>query len=177
MTKKDLLLKKKFEISKYEISTCNRRSKKWAQIVVNGIPSNYQICKDTGRVRYMTSKILLHEYKHDRKYRSVNLKIDDTDYRLLVHRILACIYLPIPDKYIKDGYKQKNLTVNHIDGNPENCSLDNLEWCTPQENTEHTFRTGLAATSTGEQSHLAKITEETAKKICECISKGKLILI
>ena len=165
--------KEKFEVSIYDISSPNRRSKKWARITINGIDTDYQICKDTGRVRNKDSKILLHEYIHDRKYRSVCLSVDGKQAKVLVHRILASIYIPIDKKYLKQGYSQKSLTVNHKDGNPSNCNLDNLEWCTPQENTVHAFRTGLASTSTGERSHLSKISDETAHKICQLISEGK----
>lgn len=27
--------------------------------------------------------------------------------------------------------------INHLDGNPLNNSIENLEWCTPRENTVH----------------------------------------
>lgn len=163
----------KFKIAKYEITSPNRRSKKWADIIIDGINTNYQICKNTGRIRNKNSKILLSEYVESRKYRAVVLYIDSVRYKVLVHRILAAIYIPIDKQYLKQGYNQMSLTVNHKDGNPSNCDLDNLEWCTPQENTIHAFRTGLAATSTGERSHLSKISDKTAHKICQLISEGK----
>lgn len=51
-----------------------------------------------------------------------------------IHRLLAEIYIPNP----------KNLPqVNHIDGNPRNNDLKNLEWCTNRENQRHAYRMGL----------------------------------
>lgn len=51
-----------------------------------------------------------------------------------IHRIVAMTFL--------EKVKGKNY-VNHIDGNKENNSAENLEWCTPSENTKHAFKMGL----------------------------------
>ena len=38
---------------------------------------------------------------------------------------------------------EDNLVVNHIDGNKTNDSLQNLEWVTVKENTQHAWKLGL----------------------------------
>lgn len=160
-------------IAKYKIESPNNRKKKWAMIKINDYLTKYEINKLTGEIRYIRSKVHVKVHMNSR-YPFVILKLeDDKPHSLFVHRIYAGIYLQIPDKYIRAGYEQQQLSINHKDGNKENWSLDNLEWCTPQENTVHAFRTGLAVTSTGEKSHLSKISEKTAHKICQLISEGK----
>ena len=52
----------------------------------------------------------------------------------LIHRLVANAY--IPNSNIK-------LQINHIDGNKQNNNLNNLEWCTPQDNVIHSWKYGL----------------------------------
>jgi hypothetical protein len=53
-----------------------------------------------------------------------------------VHRLVAQAWLPTdPDPERTD--------INHKDGIKTNFSLDNLEWCTPAENSAHAHATGL----------------------------------
>lgn len=54
--------------------------------------------------------------------------------KYLIHRLLAQSFIPNPE-----GKPQ----VNHIDGNPQNNNLTNLEWVTQSENQLHAYRTGL----------------------------------
>jgi hypothetical protein len=62
---------------------------------------------------------------------------------LHVHRLLALAFLKVPE-----DYSAEMLDVNHIDGNKENCSLDNLEWATRQRNHQHAYDTGLRSDNT-----------------------------
>lgn len=61
-------------------------------------------------------------------YRGVNLKLKGEWKRYLVHRLVAKVYIPNPDNKPQ---------VNHKDGDKTNNHVDNLEWCTNQENRNH----------------------------------------
>ena len=50
--------------------------------------------------------------------------------KLRVHRLVAQAFIPIV---------RNKSEVNHIDGNKLNNSIDNLEWCTQQENMTHRY--------------------------------------
>lgn len=51
-----------------------------------------------------------------------------------IHRLLALAYIPNPEALPH---------VNHIDGNKCNNKLENLEWVSVKENTQHAIRIGI----------------------------------
>ena len=67
-------------------------------------------------------------------YMCVNLSKDGSAKRKRVHRLVAEAFINNPNM---------ELQVNHIDGNKRNNNIENLELCTPLENLEHAYLTGL----------------------------------
>lgn len=80
---------------------------------------------------------------HSRKYLTVKFTNAGIERSFLIHRLVAKAFIPIPEKYLQQGYTWNTLEVNHIDGNTENNFVNNLEWCTKRENMDHAVRTGL----------------------------------
>lgn len=93
---------------------------------IDGYSGEYQI-SNYGRVKsfkYGSPKIL--KYKTNNKgYKWVALCSNGVQSNLLVHRLVAIHFLE-NDK----NYK----IINHIDENPANNNVSNLEWCTQSEN-------------------------------------------
>lgn len=72
-----------------------------------------------------------------------------------VHRAVAETYLPNIDN---------KPVVNHKDGNKINNNIENLEWCTFQENTLHALSTGLIVPLKGEDKATV-LTEDLVRRI------------
>lgn len=76
----------------------------------------------------ITNERILKLYTKPSRYQSVDLGRGNTR---SIHRLVAMSFL--------DNPKNKPC-VNHIDGNPSNNKLQNLEWVTYSENEFHSFR-------------------------------------
>lgn len=99
---------------------------------VQGFP-NYSVDK-SGNVYNKYGKPLK-PWKTKKGYYRVKLYTDEFHSKMFqVHRLIAMTFIP----------NSNNLSeVNHIDGNKLNNHVDNLEWCTPKENTAHAEKLGL----------------------------------
>lgn len=75
---------------------------------------------------------------YTRGYAHVSLSKDDKKKNYRIARLVAETFIPNPDNKPE---------VNHIDGDPSNDDVCNLEWCTSKENTQHAIRLGLRTTS------------------------------
>jgi hypothetical protein len=70
----------------------------------------------------------------NRNYSKVTLTKDRKHYTCLVHRLVS-------ESFIQNDNNKP--FVNHIDGNPSNNNVSNLEWVTASENAIHMHSTGL----------------------------------
>lgn len=69
-------------------------------------------------------------------YLSVVLCKNGSRSRQYVHRIVASVFIE---------NKEAKQFVNHLDGNPRNNCVENLEWATHPENIQHAYDNGLSA--------------------------------
>lgn len=100
--------------------------------VISGY-QNYHVTKE-GNVYSLNLGNFLTPLTDKSGYLLVALYKDAKSVKIPIHRLVAEAFTEnIPENY-------KELYVNHIDGNPSNNHIDNLEYTTPQENSFHSCR-------------------------------------
>lgn len=108
--------------------------------IVNDYP-NYIICKN-GEIYSLARKKFLDKTNRKRNPLDINSKCDafvhlvvgGSSVSVPVYRLLAKAFVPNPEN---------KTTVNHIDGNPSNIDISNLEWLTQSENSKHAHDNNL----------------------------------
>ena len=88
---------------------------------------NYDVDEKGTVVNTKTGRTL-HLYDDKNGYKVVTLSIGGKQKRVRVHRLVALKYIPNPNELPQ---------VNHIDGNKQNNSVENLEWCDSSQNQRH----------------------------------------
>lgn len=88
-------------------------------------------------------------------YNRVTLNLNGKSKSYFVHRLVAKLFVENPNNHD---------FVNHKDGNKQNNSFDNLEWCTRSENEKHAWKIGLKSreksSHPGEQHNMHKLTQK-----------------
>jgi len=151
-------------ISEYGRARCAEKSVKNAIVVINlageeWLPVSryedlYEI-SNYGRVKRIKpgpgtfiGRLKSKQY-HKQGYLYTNLCREGGSEHFLIHRMVAAAFIgPCP----------KGIEVNHKDGCKDNNFVDNLEYVTPKENSEHAAETGLLAPPLGEDNGNSKLT-------------------
>lgn len=121
------------------------------------INNNYSINKKGDVYSYYTNKIL--EQRNNKKgYPTIYLTINGKGISKVVHRLVAQTFIPNPNNLPQ---------VNHIDGNKENNSVENLEWCTNEYNMRHSWELGLRKPLKGNEIGTSKLLEHEVIGIYE----------
>jgi hypothetical protein len=119
---------------------------------------HYQV-SDDGQIR-RGNKLLSQFTKGIKPYLNVNLFYAPQKHKgVRVHRMVALAYIPNPENKPQ---------VNHIDGNPKNNNVSNLEWCNASENVTHSYKLGLQIPFGKPK----KLTPEIVRKIKIAIRSG-----
>lgn len=117
---------------------------------------------DDGRVYSLRAGKYLKPVVMESKYLYVHLCNGKKTKSRRLHRVVAEAFIPNPNNLPQ---------VNHIDGNKNNCSVRNLEWCSQEKNMKHAIEAGLFNPK-GENNPSAKLTESDVRNIREEYSKG-----
>lgn len=97
------------------------------------LTDKYEV-SSTGKLRSIKTGRILKQTQNKRGYMTVCIRIG-SEYKLIkMHRAVAYTFVK--------NYSNRPF-VNHLDGDKTNNHVNNLQWCTHEENMEHAIRTGL----------------------------------
>lgn len=92
-----------------------------------------------GRGTYPVKGRALKPRNEKNGYLRVGIQIDGKWTKKLVHRLVAQTYIPNPENLPQ---------VNHLDCNPKNNNVENLEWCDNSYNQKYKNKFGISNTET-----------------------------
>ena len=98
---------------------------------IKGYEGNYSATEDGKIFSHRRNKYLKPHLRGG--YYCVELSVSSIKKRIYIHRLVAETFIDNP---------MGKETVNHIDGNPLNNELSNLEWMTMQENNQAAWDKG-----------------------------------
>lgn len=165
----ELFNKLEAELSISEQQTLNQFIKDnanitWKQVIVDGIPTKYQI-SNTGvlKTTFISKGIprdhIMHPALNSSGYPQTVIVANGKRKTVAIHRLVANAFIPNPEN---------KSDVNHKNGNKLCNWVGNLEWMSRQENIYHAIRTGLRD-SFGTK---FMYSDEIIHKVCKLLEKG-----
>ncbi len=120
----------------------------------------YYMISNYGRLWHKYKQRILKPDIDSHKYLYKSLaSIDGTGIPMRIHRLVMLAFAYRPD--------HANYVVNHIDTNPLNCIITNLEWVTFEENIQYSAKLGDIGTN--------KYSKEQIIQVCEMLQEGILL--
>lgn len=122
--------------------------------------------KDRG-LRGMKTERIMKKYIKPEGYVNACLYKDGKRKYIMVHVLVAETFIPNPEN---------KKCINHKDGNKQNNSVKNLEWCSYSENHKHAYKNGLKNYTVEMKNQLIarkrKLTFEQAEEIRRLYKSG-----
>ena len=140
----------------------NPKISNWDDWTICSYDHNYMVSKNGDIIRTWKNGNFhkLNPAKNDNGYHHITLQLNGMPKTILMHRLMMDSFYGIPDR----------MHINHIDGNPSNNDINNLEICTASENAKHAYKIGLTQRRYGENARNVKLTWD---QICEIRDKYK----
>lgn len=133
----------------------------WKDII--GYEGIYKI-SNTGKIKNKYGFILANRMKST-KYYGLILYKNNKIKNVYVHRLIAIHFIPNPEN---------KKCVNHINGIKSDYRIENLEWCTYKENSEHAKKNNLLKPATEFQLPQTKISNKQVFEIRKRLSNGEM---
>lgn len=106
-----------------------------------------------GKGFYIIKERILKSILTKKGYYNISLYKNGKSKNFRVHRLVALHFISNPENKPQ---------INHIDGDKSNNHVDNLEWCTASENTQHAYDNGLKYISS---KHIKNIILNNSKPV------------
>lgn len=134
------------------------------------VPKDEYLISNWGRIYSVRNEMFIRPHVEANYYKiQLPCVIDD---HIRIRRPIR-IYRALALSFDLPGHDEEHTEVNHIDGNPSNNTLKNLEWVTPKENMRHVFMTGLEVNPKGEKHPRSKFTNHQRECIYEILKTLK----
>lgn len=134
---------------------------------VKGYESFYQV-SDMGNVRSKDRTVACSRLgTKNLKSRPLKATVDSAGYCKVTlqdqGRVVWKVHRLVAEHFI--GKVEGKEIINHIDNDRTNNRVDNLEWCTPKENTSHMHAQGRNYSASGEDNPACKLTDTDVAEI------------
>ena len=100
---------------------------------MKGYEGRYEV-SNKGRIKSLRKNKIIKPFIQKNGYMTLVFTVNNQPKTKYVHRLVA-------ETFLKNTENKKQ--VNHKDGDKRNNYVENLEWCTDEENKKHAYKNGL----------------------------------